>query len=265
MNININLDKFKPLFKASVDKLDFGVGFSLYVDTKGLINHKLQASKDLYKGHVFYNSVVKIITNPRSYIKGINYMCPSNSEYISSLSDYIKGTQLTIMLEKKGMWLFRPSTNLISLIHHFMPDVSSKMKELEEGNPGYSFEVNDQVQSILHTISHNSTNYGLYLGHTKNLIKIEHPEVEQHYMKLTLEDYIQCMYNVLNDPEMPIGYEVQYLSWDDSLNFNIYINDISKTILKNMEKRGTNIWSHEDTDLFIKTAKKSKDLVIIRK
>jgi hypothetical protein len=73
------------------------------------------------------------------------------------------------------------------------------------------------------------------------------------------------MYNVLNDPEMPIGYEVQYLSWDDSLNFNIYINDISKTILKNMEKRGTNIWSHEDTDLFIKTAKKSKDLVIIRK
>ena len=265
MNININLDKFKPLFKASVDKLDFGVGFSLYVDTKGLTNHKMQASKGLSKGFVFYNSVVKIITNPRSYIKGVNYMCPSNTEYINSLSDYIKGTQLTIMVEKKGMWLYRPNTNIISLIHNFMPDVFSKMKELEEGTPGYNFEVNDQIQNILQTISHNSTNYGLYLGHTKDLIKIEYPEVEKHHVKISLEDYTQYMFNVLNDKEIPYGYEVQYLSWDDSLNFNIYINDISKTILKNMEKRGTNIWSPEDIDLFIKTAKKSKELVIIRK
>jgi hypothetical protein len=30
MNFNINLDSIKPLLKASVDKLDFGIGFSLY-------------------------------------------------------------------------------------------------------------------------------------------------------------------------------------------------------------------------------------------
>jgi integrase len=121
MNININLDKFKPLFKAAVNKLDFGIGFSLYVDTKGLTNHKLQASKGLDKGYVFYNSIVKIITNPQPYIKGMDYMCPSNSEYIISLSDYIKGTQLTIMLEKKGMWLFRMADGeqVITLIDQF--------------------------------------------------------------------------------------------------------------------------------------------------
>jgi hypothetical protein len=32
-----------------------------------------------------------------------------------------------------------------------------------------------------------------------------------------------------------------------------------------MEQRGTNEWDKNDIDLFIKTAKKAKDLTIIRK
>lgn len=265
MNFNINLDNLKPLLNAAVNKLDFGVGFSLYYDTNNFGSYKFQASKGLEKGYVFYNSIVKIITNPIEYFKGISYHPPSDGDYIASINDYIKGTQLTILVDKKGIWLYRPNQNLISLINHLDNNIIKNLKELEEGNPGYEFDINEDAKSVMKVISHNVNNYNLFLGYDKDLIKIDYPEVLQNYNKMSLEEYKQYIYNVLNDEDIPMGYEVQFLEWSDSLNFYIYHNKLGKDILKSMEKRGTNQWDENDIDLFIKTAKKAKQLTIIKK
>jgi hypothetical protein len=93
MNFNVNLDNLKPLLKASVDKLDFGIGFSLYYDTNKIDHFKFQASKGREKGFVFYNSVVKIITNPIQYIKGITYQPPADIDYINITMRSIRKVQ----------------------------------------------------------------------------------------------------------------------------------------------------------------------------
>lgn len=265
MNININLDKFKPFFKSVVNKLEYGIGFNLYVNPKDHDDIKLQASRGTDKGNVFYNSVVKIITNPKEYFPGIEYQPPSDSEFLMSIGDYMKGTQVTIVVERKGFWIFSPNTNLISLINHYQPELLNEVKELEEGSTGYSFPVNEDVKGILQIISHNIQNYNVYLGYSKDLVKIDHPEIEKHYDKINLKDYILYMHNVLNDEDYQIGYNVEFVPWDSSLNFNIYLNEVSKKILKNIEKRGMNEWEEYDIDLFIKTARKAKELTIIHK
>ena len=265
MNFNINIDNIKPLLKAAVNKLNFGIGFSLYYDTNNVGSYKFQASKGRDKGFVFYNSVVKIITNPREYIKGISYQPPSDIDYINSINDYIKGTQLTILVDKKGFWLYRPNQNLISLINHLDSNIIKNIKEIEEGNPGYEFKINDDAKSIMKVISHNVNNYNLFLSYSKDLIKSNYPEVLPNYKKINLEEYKLYIDNILNDEDVPMGYEVQYLEWSDSLNFMIYHNKLGKNILKNMDQRGTNEWDENDIDLFINQAKNAKDLTIIKK
>ena len=127
------------------------------------------------------------------------------------------------------------------------------------------FKINDDAKSIMKVISHNVNNYNLFLSYSKDLIKSNYPEVLPNYKKINLEEYKLYIDNILNDEDVPMGYEVQYLEWSDSLNFMIYHNKLGKNILKNMDQRGTNEWDENDIDLFINQAKNAKDLTIIKK
>jgi hypothetical protein len=265
MNTNINLDKFKPFFKSVIKKLDYGIGFNLYINPIDHTDLKLQASLGGDKPLVYYNSVVKIITNPNKNLKDIEYNPPQDMEYLMSIMNYIKGTQVTILIEEKGFWLYSPNTNLINVINNLQPNLVELEEELKEGELGLDFKYNDEINDLFQVISNNVETYNVYLSYTKELAKIDYPEISKHFDKINLKEYSLYMNNVLNDEDYPIGFNVEFVPWEDSLNFFIYFNEVSNSILKNIKKRGMNEWNENDVDLFIKTAKKAKELTIIRK
>jgi hypothetical protein len=271
MSYIVNLDDFKPLFLDCVNKLEKEVGFSLFINPNDLNDVKLQASiGSNKKAIIYYNTVVRIITSPSNYINGQNFNPPEESDYITSISEYFKGNQVSIKIEKRGIWVWKPNVELISLVNRVMPEYISTLREFTlddtyEETLQKPEHCNEALQSMFKTIVHNIFFYNAFVSRDEKLVKIEYPELSKVYKKLSLDDYYNYMSNVLNDTETAYGFDISFIPWETSLNINVYYNEFSGEILNNMIARNNHIWNPEDKDLLIKRVKKTKDLKIIRK
>ena len=271
MSYIVNLDDFKPMFMDCVNKLDTEIGFSLYVNPQDLNDVKLQASIGTNKkAIIYYNSIVRIITNPNNYISGMNYNPPEESDFITSISEYFKGNQVSIKVEKRGMWVWKPNLELIELITRVMPEYIYTLKEFTtddtyEDSLQKLNDCNTELQSMFKAIVNNIFYYNMFLSLDEKLAKVEYPEPAKVYKNITLEEYYNYIGNILNDKDTAYGFDTSYIPWDTNLNINVYYNEFSGKILNEMKNRNNHIWSPEDKDLLIKRVKKTKDLKIIRK
>jgi len=271
MSYIVNLDDFKPLFLDCVNKLDTEVGFSLFVNPNDLNDVKLQASiGSNKKAIIYYDTIVRIITNPTNYINGLNHNPPEESDYITSISEYFKGNQVSIKVEKRGIWVWKPNVELITLINKVMPEYILTLKEftvddLYEDSLQKLEDCNDELKSMFKAIVNNIFYYNMFLSLDEKLAKIEYPEPAQVYKKITLDEYYNYMANVLNDTEVAYGFDVSFIPWDTDLNINVYYNEFAGQTLNNMKDRKNHVWNPEDKDLFIKRVKKTKDLKIIQR
>jgi hypothetical protein len=271
MSYIVNLDDFKPMFMDCVNKLDSEVGFSLYVNPEDLSDVKLQASIGSdKKAIIYYNSIVRIITNPNNYISGMNYNPPEEFDFITSISEYFKGNQVSIKVEKRGIWIWKPNFELIELITRVMPDYIYTLKEFtiddtDEDSLQKLENCNPALQSMFKTIVNNIFFYNIFLSLDEKLAKVEYPGVSKVYKKITLNEYYDYIGNILNDKDTAYGFDISYIPWDANLNINVYYNEFSGRILNEMKNRNNHVWSPENKDLLIKRIKKKKDLKIIRK
>jgi hypothetical protein len=290
MSYIINLDEFKPFFMECVTKMNVEVGFSLFFNpkkTSGSVNGskiasdiRLQTSIGLIgynnetvtdrKTNIYYDSVAKIVTNPSEYMSGLNLNPPDESDYILSISDYYRGTQVSIKIEQRGIWVWKPNVELIDLINNVMPEYVQTMKEF---TPDKSFEdyhpkletYNEALQSLFKTIVNNIYFYNIYVSMDAKLVALEYPTVYDGYKKITTDEYCKYMNNVINDKETAYGFDVSFITWDTPLNINLYYNEYSSQILRNMEKRKLHVWKADDKDLIIKRIKKMKKAGIVMK
>ena len=272
MSYIVNLDDYKPLFMDCINKLDTEVGFSLFVNPNDLNEVTLQASIGENKmAVVHYDTIVKIITNPSDYKDGLYYNPPKEFDFITSISDYFKGNQVSIKVEKRGIWVWKPNVELITLINKVMPEYILTLKEFtldstyEDSIPA-STGFNDDLISLFQTMTRNIFYYNIFVSYDEKIAKNEYPYLEEVYKKrISLDEYYTYMTNILNDPEEAYGFDVSFVPWDTSLNINVYYNEFSEQILNNMKDRKNHIWYPEDKDLLIKRIKKTKDLKIVRK
>jgi len=290
MSYIINLDEFKPFFLECVTKMNVEVGFSLLFNPKkisGSINGskiasdiKLQTSIGLIgfnnetvtnrKTNIYYDSIAKIVTNPSQYMSGLNLNPPDESDYILSISDYYRGTQVSIKIEQRGIWVWKPNVELIDLINKVMPEFVQTMKEFTPGKPFSEYyptteKYNEPLQSLFKTIINNIFYYNIYVSMDAKLVALEYPTVYDGYKKITTDEYCKYMNNVINDKETAFGFDVSFITWDTPLNINLYYNEYSSQILRNMEKRKLHVWKADDKDIIIKRIKKMKKAGIVMK
>lgn len=272
MSYIVNLDDYKPLFMDCINKLDSEVGFSLFVNPNDLNEVTLQASiGEDKKAVVHYDTIVKIITNPTDYKDGLYYNPPKDFDFITSISDYFKGNQVSIKVEKRGMWVWKPNVELITLINKVMPEYLLTLKEFtlnstfDDVFPA-STKFNNDLISLFKTITRNVFYYNIFVSYDEKIAKNEYPYLEEVYKKrISLDEYYNYMSNILNEKDVAYGFDISFVPWDTSLNINVYYNEFSEQILNNMKNRKNHIWYPEDKDLLIKRIKKTKDLKIVLK
>lgn len=290
MSYIINLDEFKPMFLECVSKINIEVGFSLLFNphktnktsngSKVATDIRLQTSIGLQdydietvsnrKTNIYYDSIAKIITNPSSYMSGLNLNPPEESDYILSISDYYRGTQVNIKVEQRGIWIWKPNVELIDLINKVMPDYVQTMKEFTIDKSYIDYQpnldsFNSELKSLFKAIANNVYFYNMYVSMDSKLVAKEYPHALDEFKKITTDEYCNYMNNVINDKETAFGFDVSFITWDTSLNINLYYNEYSSQIINNMEMRKLHVWKPYDKDIIIKRIKKMKKAGIVMK
>ena len=163
----INLDKYKDLFQKCIQLIPNEIGFNLLYDekTKGL-------SFEITKGGetgvtIPYSNVINIHTHPISIemAKTYTYHPPTQYDYIQSCFDYFRGTQMSIVVEKAGIWYFKPNYNLIKEIEKIQPDIRALLSnELIEGETQRKIKATNKFGELYDVIFTNTSNEGVYLN-----------------------------------------------------------------------------------------------------
>ena len=248
----INLDRFKPLFKNTLD-LNYELGFNLCMDEKDNISFEVSKGNNTDLTVTMpYNKVVSIHTHPnhpneerRSY----KFYPPSHLDYIESIWGYFKNTAIDIVIEKSGMWIYIPTQDMIRQITERQPDIYQLLKDdFQEGEIKKEVIVNDNLYKLVNAVQHNSNINNL------NLIK----------NKISLDEYIQDFKNLVSQ-NIEIGFEVEFIPWDKPFIFSIALSHLRKLVFTQIQERGLNVFDENDQDTINNIAEHTPPNRILRK
>jgi hypothetical protein len=192
--VTINLDNYKELFMEFVNRLDKEVGLNLHYD-ESLNKTTFEITKGDNTVRVPHNSVVLIHTHSYYINKEDEYLTPSEADYVESCFGYFSGTQVHIVLERQGMWIYTPTNELIKLFEEIEPRTkelySNLRSELTEGNMIYRYQ-SDNVQELVDIIHGNSFNNNNYLNFNSNNEKyiLEQLYIQRIYILNKLNELI---------------------------------------------------------------------------
>jgi hypothetical protein len=112
----INLDQYKDLFKRCIHEIPNEIGFNLLLDND-TVNFEITKGTLTNVTMPYYN-VINIHSHPIALeiSRTFEYHPPTHTDYIQSCYDYFKDTQLNIVVEKAGIWIYRPNKKLITEI-----------------------------------------------------------------------------------------------------------------------------------------------------
>lgn len=246
MDITINLDKFKNMFKRCIDELDTEVGFNMHynVETKNI-------SFEIIKGNetsvtIPYDQVIVIHTHPKYLYETFDYQPPSNYDYSLLCSDYylMKKKPINIVLEKKGIWFYKMTDGLIKEIEDIRNDDIKNgykfvYKSLTEDEIGRNAEVSDQFFNLNDVVNTNTSNEGINLNYFgENIKRIvhdffivnhlqEHNITDNDKIKLVEKNLKKNLKNIdYNDIISKYNLKFKKISIDDYLhNMNNILTD----------------------------------------
>jgi hypothetical protein len=282
----IDLNKFKPLFK-NVLKLHYEIGFNMFY-SEDFINFEVSKGIEEFVT-IPYNIAIGIHTHPR-YLYNSEYKPPSHTDYIQSIYDFIKTKSTNIVVEESGIWIYGPNKELIDEVYRVQPDISEILAgEMKEGEQDRRLDVGDRLYDLIDILGYNANNehqnlvlnkrlvIGIIINHileeppTKEFIK----ELENEDMNILIKRY-QIQKEKINIPEYiirmgdligadGIGFNVKYIKWEDTFEFDINITGQYLDIFNQIKDRGLNVFDEKDKDIIIEIANKTEEARILRK
>jgi hypothetical protein len=201
--VKINLDEYKTIFQNLIRYVPVELGFNLLYD-----NDTKDISFEITKGtdssvSLPYNIVIDIHTHPKN-LKNYNkfeYHPPTQSDYVMSCISYFRGTKISIVIEKAGIWIYKPNKGLIKEIEKIQPNVRELFLDpLDEGETRRKYDISDDLHTLFDVISTNTSNNSVYLNFTdKNKINI----LSEAFISSYIQERIE---KTGNDDEENINY-----------------------------------------------------------
>lgn len=161
----INLDKYKPFFLHCIKNLKIEIGFNMYYDSS-TDEIQFEITKGAYGAvSIPYNRVIEIHTHPSHYYPTWKYQPPTQHDYVGVCYSYFSGLQCSIVVEKEGIWFFKPSSTLIDEIKKIQPNASEIFStRITEGVGQQVLNVTEQMQTLIDVIFHNTSFEGVNLN-----------------------------------------------------------------------------------------------------
>ena len=162
----INLDQYKDLFRRCIHELPNEIGFNLLLDNDTI---NFEITKGNYRSvSIPYNNVINIHSHPIALetSRTFEYHPPTHPDYGQSCFDCFKGTQWNIVVEKAGVWLYRPNKKLITEIEEIQPNVKELFSiPIEEGIKQIPVDgATEEFIELHNVILNNTSNEGIYLN-----------------------------------------------------------------------------------------------------
>jgi hypothetical protein len=160
---------------------------------------------------------------------------------------------------------------------------------MKEGEQDRRLDVGDRLYDLIDILGYNANNehqnlvlnkrlvIGIIINHileeppTKEFIK----ELENEDMNILIKRY-QIQKEKINIPEYiirmgdligadGIGFNVKYIKWEDTFEFDINITGQYLDIFNQIKDRGLNVFDEKDKDIIIEIANKTEEARILRK
>jgi hypothetical protein len=171
----VNLDQYKDLFKRCINEIPLEIGFNLLYDkdTQNTSFEVIKGNKEFVT--IPFKNVINIHTHhiELSMYKNFQYQPPTQYDYNAASIDFFNGNQINIVVEKAGIWLFKPNEGLIKEIEKIQPNAKEIFStELADGESIQRIDgVSDRFFVLRDVIFTNTANEGLYLNFTGDNIK----------------------------------------------------------------------------------------------
>jgi hypothetical protein len=303
--VTLNLDNYKDLFKEIIHKVDREIGFNLHYDeiTK---NIGFEITKGLETTVTIpYNNIVTIHSHPRSIgiSQTFEYHPPTQLDFIGSCFDYFHGSQLEIVVEKAGIWIYKPNDELIKEMNIIQPNANEIFSEplIEGEEKKQIFGLSKEFDELHDVILTNTSNEGVNLNFTKSnipnifkevfistqiqktgnaspkMIELYSRQAEQFASYLPpekLRPFIPQYHKISLDEYINninnivtddgTGFDIKFIKWDEPFNINFKLNENAHRVFDEIKSR-KHIFTEKDRDVIMSAFPRTGDNYIIKK
>jgi len=152
-------------------------------------------------------------THPTAIYGELLYHPPSQTDYVQSIWDAIRGAQWNIVVEPYGSWLYRPNEKLLMRFMRAQPSLKEDLgPPLRENEVSSSFYANDSVAEYVDGLNGNLGNDDVALSQPPDILEMIREQndgfLPEAFQPLTVGAYIRSVEMALNGEDE--GFDVGY-------------------------------------------------------